>query len=355
MADDQGDEKTEEATDARREEFRKKGQVATTKELASAAFLLTAAGLVYLLGQFFFSQIYDLFHHTFGTQLVMYIREGLFTEAMRFAAYKGLILIAPVLAITGIIGFASSVVQTGFLQVEDALVPKFEKIDPLAGLKRLFSMRTLAEGVKSILKMVLIIGILILVLKSELHLIPSLFNFSVQQMIAYIGTLVFKLFSTIGGVMLLLALGDYFFQRWDMEKQMMMTKQEVKEEHKQREGDPMIKSRIRQIQRQMANKRMMDEIPKATVVVTNPTHIAVVLKYDENLPAPQLVAKGADLVAEKIKEIAKEHNIPILENKPLARAIFKTLKIGQVIPRELFVAVAEVISYVYRLKRRLKK
>lgn len=355
MAEDQGDEKTEEATDAKREEFRKKGQVATTRELASAAFLLTGAGLVYLLGQFFFAQIYDLFHHTFGNQMVLHIREGNFTEAMKFAAYKGVILVLPVLAIAGIIGFASSVVQIGFLQVEDALTPKFEKIDPIAGLKRLFSMRTLAEGVKSILKMVFVIGILVLILRSEIRLIPSMFNFSVAEMISYIGGLVFKLFSTIGGIMLLLALGDYFFQRWDLEKQMMMTKQEVKEEHKQREGDPMIKSRIRQIQRQMANKRMMDEIPKATVVVTNPTHIAVVLRYDENLAAPQLVAKGADLVAEKIKEIAKEHNIPIMENKPLARAIFKTLKIGQVIPRELFVAVAEVISYVYRLKRRLRK
>jgi flagellar biosynthetic protein FlhB len=350
MAEDQGDEKTEEAT-----EFRKKGQVATTKELASAGFLLTAAGLVYLLSQFFFSQMYDLFNHAFGAQLVLYIREGNFTEAMRFSAYKGLILVAPVLAITGIIGFASTVVQIGFLQVEDALVPKFEKIDPIAGLKRLFSMRTLAEGIKSILKMILVIGILVLVLKSEIRLIPSMFNFSVAEMISYIGGLIFKLFSIIGGVMLLLALGDYFFQRWDLEKQMMMTKQEVKEEHKQREGDPMVKSRIRQIQRQMANKRMMDEIPKATVVVTNPTHIAVVLRYDEKLAAPQLVAKGADLVAEKIKEIAREHNVPIMENKPLARAIFKTLKIGQVIPRELFVAVAEVISYVYRLKRRLRK
>ena len=132
----------------------------------------------------------------------------------------------------------------------------------------------------------------------------------------------------------------------------MMTKQEVKEESKQREGDPMIKSRIRRMQREMSSKRMMEAIPKADVVITNPTHIAVVLKYGENLPAPQIVAKGADLVAERIKAIAREHNIPIVENKPLARTIYKTLKIGQVIPRELFVAVAEVLSYVYRLRKK---
>ncbi|HWU44671.1 MAG TPA: EscU/YscU/HrcU family type III secretion system export apparatus switch protein, partial [Bdellovibrio sp.] len=127
-----------------------------------------------------------------------------------------------------------------------------------------------------------------------------------------------------------------------------------KEEHKQREGDPMIKSRIRRIQREMATKRMMSEVPKADVVITNPTHIAVVLKYADNLPAPQLIAMGADSVAENIKKIAREHNIPIVENKPLARTIFKTMKIGQVIPRELFVAVAEVLSYVYRLRRKKK-
>jgi flagellar biosynthetic protein FlhB len=152
--------------------------------------------------------------------------------------------------------------------------------------------------------------------------------------------------------MLVIAGADYFYQRWDLEKKMMMTKQEVKEEHKQREGDPMIKSRIRRIQREMASKRMMADVPTADVVITNPTHIAVVLKYSDNLPAPQIVAMGADLIAEKIKEIARENNIPIVENKPLARTIFKTLKIGQVIPRELFVAVAEVLSYVYRLRRK---
>jgi len=133
---------------------------------------------------------------------------------------------------------------------------------------------------------------------------------------------------------------------------MMMSKQEVKEEHKSREGDPLIKARIRKVQREMANRRMMEKVPKADVIITNPTHIAVALKYDANLPAPQLIAKGGDLIAEKIKAIAKENNIPVVENKPLARTIFKTMKLGQVIPKELFVAVAEVLSYVYKLKRK---
>ena len=154
--------------------------------------------------------------------------------------------------------------------------------------------------------------------------------------------------------MLVLAAGDYFFQWWDLEKKMMMTKEEIKEEVKQREGDPMIKARIRKIQRDVANRRMMEKVPKGDVVITNPTHIAVVLKYDDNLPAPQPIAKGGDLIAERIKEIARENKIPIIENKPLARTIFKTMKLGQVIPRELYVAVAEVLSYVFKLKRKAK-
>ena len=136
---------------------------------------------------------------------------------------------------------------------------------------------------------------------------------------------------------------------------MMMTKQEIKEEMKSRDGDPLIKARIRKVQKEIANRKMMTEIPKGDVVITNPTHIAVVIKYSENLPAPQLIAKGADFMAERIKELARQHNIPIVENKPLARTIFKTMKVGQVIPRELFVAVAEVLSYIYRLKRKKRR
>lgn len=354
MAEDDG-EKTEDPTDARREEFRKQGQVAQSKELGSAALMLVAAGSVYFLGRFFFQEITAIFNYSFGPQLVDHIRSGDFTEALKFCAYKSLILMLPACGIAAIIGFVAQVAQTGFMEVEDALVPKLEKMDPIAGMGRIFSLRTLVEGVKALLKMAAVLGVLYLVMKSEVHNIPYLMSFDVAQLLTYIGKIMVKLFASIGGVMIVIAAADYFFQRYDIEKKMMMTKQEVKEESKQREGDPMIKSRIRQIQRQMANRRMMDQIPKATVVITNPTHIAVVLKYDDKLPAPLLVAMGGDLVAEKIKEIARQHNVPIIENKPLARAIFKTLKIGQVVPRELFVAVAEVISYVYRLRKKVRK
>lgn len=347
-------EKTEQATDARREEFRNRGQVAHTRELSSALFLFVAAGGVYILGQFLFTQIFEVINYTFGQQMVTLIRSGEIQEALKFSASKTVIIILPVLAIAGLIGAASSVVQIGFLQVEDALSPNFEKINPIDGFKRIFSLRALAEGIKSFLKLIAVGVVLYFLLKSEAQQVPYLVTYSVEQILAYIGKVLVKLFFGVGALTVILAVADYFFQRWDLEKKMMMTKQEIKEESKQREGDPMIKSRIRRLQRERANKRMMDEVPKADVVVTNPTHIAVVLKYSDNLPAPQVVAKGADLVAEKIKEIARQHNVPIVENKPLARTIFKTLKIGQVIPRELFVAVAEVLSYVYRLKKKVK-
>ena len=355
MASEEDNEKTEQATDARREEFRKQGQVAHTRELASAFILLATAGFMYGVSRFFFSQILDMFTHSYGPDLVDNIRHGQILDSLKSVSTQAAFLIFPVLIFSMLIGVASSVVQIGFLQVEGAFSMDLNKLNPLEGFKRLFSLRSFVEGLKSLLKMVLIGTAVYMLMKDEFHRAPETMTYSMNQIIVYLGHVIIKLMFGIGIIMLILASADYFFQRWDLEKKMMMTKQEIKEEMKQREGDPMIKARIRRVQRDMANRRMMDAIPKADVVVTNPTHIAVVLKYDSNLPAPQLVAKGADLIAEKIKEIARAHNIPVIENKPLARTIFKTLKIGQVIPRELFVAVAEVLSYVFRLRKKARK
>lgn len=355
MAGEDDNEKTEDATDARREEFRKQGQVAHSKELATAFLLLAVAGIVSLFGKFYHMQIEELFQSTYGDNLVNEIRSGNFAEMTQLAGRKLVILVFPIVILGALIGSISSIVQVGFMSVEDALSPKFERLNPVDGLGRIFSLRGLIEGLKSLFK-VLLVGIVIyLTLKKEVTQWSYLQTYSVNQLAVYIGSMITKLLFGIGMVMLVLAAADYFYQRWDLEKKMMMTKQEVKEETKQREGDPMIKSRIRRIQREVANRRMMEKVPKADVVITNPTHIAVVLKYGENLPAPQLVAKGADLIADKIKEIARANNIPIVENKPLARTIFKTMKLGQVIPRELFVAVAEVLSYVYKLRRKVKR
>lgn len=351
---DNDSEKTEEASQSRREEYRKRGEVAQTKELASTLFLLASAGAIFVLGKFFFAQLYEVFNYSFGADMVQAVRGGEILSSLKMAGEKIFILVAPVAAIALLISIGSTVVQVGFLQVEDAFALNLEKINPLAGLKRMFSLKSVVEAAKSFLKLIFIAAVVVLILKKEIFKVPFMIQLSVQELVTYMGDVTVRLLGGIGMAMGLLAAADYFFQKWDLNKKMMMTKQEVKEEHKQREGDPMIKARIRRVQREMANRRMMEKVPKADVIITNPTHIAIALKYDANLPAPQVIAKGADLIAEKIKELAREHNIPIVENKPLARTIFKTLKIGQVIPRELFVAVAEVLSYVYRLRKKKK-
>lgn len=352
---DNDKEKTEEATDAKREDFRKKGQVAQTRELASALFILAASLGIYALSKFFFAELAELFNRSLGSDLVTAARTGSFNELVILTGQKFLLLMAPILGVAFVVAIGSTVAQIGFLNVEDALVPKPEKIDPIAGFKRMFNLRTLVEGLKAVIKLLFIGGVTYLVFKSEVMVIPFLMEKSPAEIMAYMGAMSAKILGVVGLAMVVIAAIDYFFQRWDLEKQMMMSKDEVKEEVKSREGDPMIKARVRRIQRDLANRRMMDKVPKATVIVTNPTHIAVALKYDETLPAPQIVAMGADLIAEKIRNLAKEHNIPIVENKPLARTIFKTLKIGQVIPRELFVAVAEVLSYVFRLQKKVRR
>lgn len=355
MAEENDSERTEEATQTRRDEFRKRGQVAQTRELGTAAVLLFGALAVYALSKLFLGQMADMFHGLFGGNLITMIRSGDFSLAGVVAGKAFAITVLPVLGLTLIVSVGSSLIQTGLIQVEDALEPKFERLDPLQGAKRLFSLRSLIEGAKALLKMFVIGWVTYMVLKGEAAKIPGMTNASVQELLSFMGLLAGKLLAIVGFSMLVVAAADYFFSWWDLEKRMMMTKQEVKEEHKSREGDPLVKARIRRIQREVSNRRMMDKVREADVIITNPTHIAVALKYDANLPAPQLVAKGADLVAEKIKAIAGEHRIPIVENKPLARTIFKTMKLGQVIPRELYVAVAEVLSYVYKLKRRFSR
>ena len=219
---------------------------------------------------------------------------------------------------------------------------------------KLMSLQALVEGLKSVIKLLLVTAVVVMMVKDQVVKVPMLVSFSVDQLVAFTGDLTVRLMGGVGIFLGVIAAADYFFQRWQLEKQMRMTKQEVKEEHKSREGDPMIKARIRRIQRERATRKMMVKVKTADVIITNPTHIACAIKYDPaTMAAPILVAKGADLVAERIKALAREHNVPIMENKPLARTMFKTMKIGQVIPRELFTAIAQVLSYVYKLKRKV--
>lgn len=353
MASEENDsEKTEEPTAQRREDFRKQGQVAQSKELATVLMLFGAALLIWMLGRYFFSQLADLFVKSYGDFIITAARNGDYKTALLFSGQKMLNVILPVFGLVFLIGISASIFQIGFLSTSETISPNLDKINPVNGLKKLFSLTAVVEGLKAIIKVCIIGFVVYTIIKLEILKSPFMMNFTVEQLSQYFGDISFRLIFGVAIAMTFLALFDYGFQRWELEKKMRMTKQEVKEEVKTREGDPHIKARIRRIQRELANKRMMTEVPKADVIITNPTHLAVALKYSANLPAPQVIAKGAGAVALRIRELAKEHEIPIVENKPLARTMFKTLKIGQIIPRELFNAVAEVLAYVYKLKRK---
>lgn len=353
MAEVDDSEKTEDATPLRREEFRSRGQVAQTKELSAVFMLFGLTILFWFLGRFMLEQFFYLFNEVFGEGLVRSARDGFDYALIKVALVKGTLILGPMLAMIFILTIGASIVQVGILSNEEAFELKWERLDPVQGFKRLFSLKAVIEGVKSFIKVMLVCGIAYLTLKSEIKVIPKLLAYGPMELITYASGITFKLLSTIGVFMAALAGMDYFFQYWELEKAMRMSKQEIKEEMKSREGDPMIRARIRRVQREMAQKRMMHEVPKADVVVTNPTHIAVAIKYElKTMAAPVIVAMGAGIIAEKIKEIARSNNVPIVENKPLARTIFKTLKVGQIIPRELYNAVAEVLSYVFKLKKK---
>lgn len=351
---DQG-ERSEEATQQRKEDFRKRGQVAQTRELGSVLILFASVLLIGVATPFFFKQIQEVFTRSYGDTLAHIGQTADIFHAMSFAYGKMAMIVLPILGVFWFVSFSATLVQIGFVYNEEALQFNWERLDPVAGFKKLLSVRSLVEGFKSVLKVTLILFISYLLLRRQIQMLPHLMDLNVAQTLAFLGTLMIRLLAGVGTFMVCLAAADYFYQRWDLDQQMRMTKQEIKEEVKSREGDPMIRARIKRIQREMAGRRMMEEVPKADVIVTNPTHIAVALKYSDNMVAPQIIAMGADLVAEKIRNLAREHNIPIVENKPLARAMFKTMKIGQAIPRELYAAVAEVLSYVFRLKRKTVK
>ena len=350
---DESGERSEEATETRREEFRKRGEVAQSRELASALFFVLSAVFLLFAGSYFAERAYRLiinYTHLIGQ------RQLSFSEKLALASvYFGkefIYMVGPFVLLSVVVGLGSSFLQTGFLYVENAFEFNWERINPVKGFQRIFSLRALVEGLKALLKWVVLLSISYFLLREEIQVFLRSLDWDYFQTLSFWGRLSLKILGVSGLFLLVLAGGDYLFQRWQLEKQMMMTKQELKEEMKNREVDPLIKSRLRRMQRDLAQKRMMNEVAKADVIITNPTHIAVALRYTQDMPAPKLIAKGADLVAEKIKEIARAHQIPIIENKPLARVIFKTMKLDQFIPRELYVAVAEVLSYVYRLKKK---
>jgi flagellar biosynthetic protein FlhB len=278
-----------------------------------------------------------------------------FVEVIEKTAWLSLKCVAPVFGASLCLGFLSQFAQIGFLYSPDVLTAKLERINPINGFQRLFSKKSLIEALKGIFKFTVVLAITYMVMKDNLDLFTGFMHAEVGAGLVFGKTLIIKLGYSVLLGLAVVALGDFAWEKWSYRQKMMMTKQEAKDEHKEKDGNPEIKQKIRAIQRQMATKRMMDGVKKADVIVTNPTHISVALKYDgQNMVAPEVMAKGADHLALRIREIAKEHDIPIVENVLLARTLYKTVKVGHGVPRNLYRAVAEVLAFVYKLKRKKK-
>jgi flagellar biosynthetic protein FlhB len=346
-------ERTEAPTGRRREEARRKGQVARSQEVTTAVILLTSLGLFYFAGESLVGKLTALIGNGIGS-----VPTADLTPESAYSLLVGwmlefLKLVGPFMGFLMVAGITANVLQVGFLISEEALAPKWERLNPLSGLKNLMSLRNLAELVKSPLKIFLVGGIASITLIHEIPTVTYLADAGPGQSIGVIARITMLVLFRVAIALVFLAIADYGFQHWQHEKSLRMTKEEIKDELRQSEGDPLVRARVRSLQRQMAMRRMMAEVPKANVVITNPTHLAVALRYDEQtMRAPKVVAKGARLIAERIRELAKQHDVPIVENQPLARSLYKAVSIGQEIPAAFYRAVAEVLAYVYALKGR---
>ena len=352
MPESGGQERTEKATPKRRQEARKKGQVAQSREIPSVMILMTAMAFFYFAGSWILGNLSQVIGGVYG-QLDT-LRLDAVSEVSAFSVdifKKALLILIPFFVPILIAGLAGNISQIGFEMHGEPMRPKLTKLNPISGLKKLVSLRSLVELVKSIFKIAFIGGIAFGIIKKETTAMPTLMQQEVFDILLFIGRVAFKILFFVCLALIILAFLDYAYQRWQYEQSLKMTKQEVKDERKQSEGDPKVKGRIRRVQLELARRRMMEAVPEADVVITNPVHLAVALKFDAaKMIAPTIVAKGSGYVAERIKEIAKNHQVPVIENKPLAQALHKMAEIGDFIPVELYRAVAEVLAYVYRLK-----
>ena len=343
--------KTEEPTMKRLEEARKQGQVVQSKEVTNWVVLAAGAFIVLVLGPGMMQQFKELFtafvaaphalsQHPMGIDNVFY---DLFIQTAGILALPVIILV--------IAAIAAPLLQIGPLFTAETMKPKLSKISPLAGAKRLFSLRSVVEFLKSILKMVIIGGVATLLMMPFYSSIEHFVGLPIELALDELHMLIFRLVLGVMSVLTVIAIIDYIYQRMEHMKKMRMSRQEIKDEFKQTEGDPMIKAKLAELRQTKARQRMMANVPGADVVIVNPTHYAVALKYDpEQMDAPVMVAKGIDTVALRIKGLAKEHDITIVENPPLARGLFDNMEIDDMIPNDFFKAVAEVISYVFKLK-----
>jgi len=354
MAEQEGQEKTEVPTEKKRRESREEGQVAFSKELSSAALL---AGIVLTLvatSPIILDAMRQLMSQIFRdlAQSEELSIDSIFTLSGEILSII-LPAFAPFVAVIIFVGIFASVLQVGVLITFKAISPKFNKISPLTGLKRLFSSQSLADFLKSMAKLIIVGFVGYLTYIDKITELNGLSVSTPESILIYNFTVVAEVAGKIVLALVAIAIFDYFYQRWHHEQQLMMTKQEVKDETKQTEGDPQLKARIRQIQREMSNARMMQEVPKADAVIVNPTHFSVAILYDRDvMSAPEVIAKGADHLALRMRTVARENNVPILERPELARDLYANVEIGDDIPERFYKAIAEILAFVYRLRKR---
>ena len=351
MAEESFQEKTETATAKRRRKAREEGQVAKSAEIASVLVLLVGIFVLSTFGAYFYPKLVQI------TEGISHFREiPVFDNQfclllLRQSVVYFLMFVLPVMGAVFLAAFIANYAQVGFHPSSKAISPKLSKFNIISGFKRLLSLRSLVELSKSILKLTVIGTVAYFAVKGQIDDILKLYDAEVAYIFLFVLKGFFKIFMWVLIIMIVVAVLDFTYQKWQYEKDLKMTKQEVKEEHKESDGDPQVKSRIRSIQMQAARKRMMRAVPDADVVVTNPTHLAVAIQYDPlSMNAPLVVAKGAGLVAERIKAIAAENRVPVVENKELARNLYKSIEVGEPIGSEFFRGVAELLAYVYKMK-----
>lgn len=353
MPEKPAEDRTEPATPKRREEAREKGNVARSVELNSAVVLLMGVTVLFFISGDMMAKILGFMRGTYHRIYGLSITPDTLPTQMRVVIGSIMDILLPIVLLIMVAGLAANVVQVGFVLAKKALIPSLNKISPMSGFKRIFSLRSGVEALKGFGKIILVSWIGYSVIHNHYDEYVLMAFSTIAEAFVFLGQVLFELSIKIGIAMAFLAVADYAYQKYDHEKNLRMTKQEVKDESKQYEGSPEVKGRQKSLMRSAARRRMMDDVPSATVVVTNPTHIAVALRYQSmhEQVAPKVVAKGKRKIAEKIKSIAREYEVPVIENKPLARSLFETTDVGMEIPGELYQLVAEVLAQVYQMKQ----
>ena len=350
MAEDSDLERTEPATGKRLEQARSQGNVPRSKELTTFAITMTGVVMLMLFGGSLTDHVMELARHIFRFDHGQAISSDTMLLRFKEAIYGCLWQLAPIFASLFLVAIITPMLIGGWNLTTDVLEPNLGKLNPLAGLKRLFSLNALTEALKAMLKSILIGGVATLFIWKRRDEVLGLGQIPLESAIIKLGDLLIHTFFIVAGCMILLVAIDVPFQLWRYHKSLRMTKEEIKREYKEQEGSPEVKGKIRQMQREAARRRMMQEVPKANVIVTNPTHYAVALLYTDGMKAPQVIAKGALILAEKIIDVGKENQVAIMRAPSFARALYFHAELGEEIPNRLYAAAAQVLAYVYQLK-----